>query len=85
MRLAGKEKKEKWLLGEKERREGKKGREKEREIVRHRTVFLNGARNILASSFLFGEKKKEIKNSSSSFPPSSPLFLILAVKNKEKK
>lgn len=61
MRLAGKEKKEKWLLGEKERREGKKGEgEREREIVRHRTVFLDGARNILASSFLF-EKKKEKK------------------------
>lgn len=69
MRLAGKEKKEKWLLGEKGRRERKKGRGRERE--RNCTVFLDGARNILASSFLFEkEKKKKRKNSSSSFLPS---------------
>lgn len=44
-----------------ERKEGgeKREKEREREIVRHRTVFLDGARNILAS-FFFSKKKKEV-------------------------
>lgn len=71
MRLAGKEKKEKWLLGEKERRERKKGRGRERE--RNCTVFLDGARNILASSFLF-EKEKKKKRNKEFFFLLSPLF-----------
>lgn len=71
MRLAGKEKKEKWLLGEKGRRERKKGRGRERE--RNCTVFLDGARNILASSFLF-EKEKKKKRNKEFFFLLSPLF-----------
>lgn len=64
MRLAGKEKKEKWLLGEK-----KRGREREREIVQ----FFSMAPETSLLLLFFSRKKKkrkEIKNSSSSFLPS---------------
>lgn len=59
--------------GEGEKRKVVVGGEKKGEGERERncTVFLDGARNILASSFLFEkEKKKKRKNSSSSFLPS---------------
>lgn len=68
MRLAGKEKKEKWLLGEKERREGKKGRGREREKL---YSFSRWRQKHPCFFFSFREEKsKEIKNSSSSFLPS---------------
>lgn len=69
-----------------ERKEGGEKRERERErncAASH--SFSQWRQKHPCFFFSFRGKKKEIKNSSSSFSPSSPLFLILAVKNKEKK